>query len=804
MGTLLQDVRFGIRMMGRNPVVTLVAVVSLALGIAANASMFALLNAFILEPFPYEDPNGLAVFRTRPVGEGIDMAGMVSVANYRDYVAAADGIDESALYTVRSANLTGLDAPEQLGLVVATPSFFDVVGVQPALGRGFRAEEGAEGAAGVLVLGHDYWQRRFLGDRDALGRAVTIDGRSHTIIGVMPPSFELFPANVHGYSPSDFRDQSEDRESQAYLSLLRLGSGISPDRVQLELEGLHGQLVAEHPDALTGTELVVQPLGDIFPSETDRRLFTILTVVTLFGLLIACANIANLLLSRAEQRQQEIAVRTALGAGRGRVLRQLLTESVIMGLVGGVLGVLMAVWVVSWLQGVMPPDIPRFMAPELDPEVVAATLLLAILAGVVFGIAPALQSATGNLREALGNGARGGTAGRKRKRLRNAFVIGEVAVALALLCGSGFLIQAFDRLANDEPGFEVAGLLTFNLTIMEDRYPEASDVIAYERELLRVLRELPGVEGVAVMSSLPRSNDNPRARYTVDGRPLPQPSEQATANYQIVNTQYFETMEIELHEGRLLEDSDREDATLVAVISEALAGREFPSEDALGEHITVDGESRQIVGIVEDIFQDRLQLAGDAGEQIYVPVGQNALPDPSFAIRTNGDPANLSADVRNAVWSVEPDQPIASVRTLEAHIAESLAGPRAISTFLLAIGAIALVLAAIGIYGVMAQSVTQQRREIGIRMALGANRGKLVAMVTRSGLTLVGFGVALGLPLVFLMFRGTIVSLNLFNVDIGYGYPLALAGGLLAVAVLSTLIPARSASVVAPVTALKE
>jgi len=804
MGIILQDVKFGLRMMGRSPVVTLVAVVSLALGIAANASMFALLNSFIFEPFPYRDQDGLAVLRTSPVDGDIDMAGLVSVPGFRDYVAASPSVESAALYLNRPANLTGLDVPEQLGLVLATPSLFDVLGVQPSLGRGFRAEEGVEGAGNVLVLGHDYWQRRFLGDPDALGRVVTLDGVPHTIVGVMPEDFELIPANVQAYGPTDFTDQMEDRESQNYMAFLRLAPGASAQRVQLEIEGVHRRLVAEYPDALTGTEIVVQRARDFFPGPTDRRLYGMLTVVTVFGLLIACANIANLLLSRAEERQQEVAVRRAIGAGRGRLLRQLLTESVLLGTFGGLLGLVLSIWVVRWMRSIMPPELPAFTLPELDPEVVAATMALSVLAGIIFGIAPALQSVSDNLREALEQGSRGGTAARRRKRLRGAFVVGEVAVALALLSGAGFLVQTFDQMANREPGFDVDGLLTFDLSVMDDRYPTDAEVIAYERELLRVLEEIPTVEGVAMMSSLPRGPSNPRDRYTVDGRPPLQPSEQPTAGVQVVNPGYFEAMGVPLRDGRLLAEADRGDTPLVVVVSEAFGAREFPGEDAVGERVTVGGASREIVGVVRDILQERLELEGISGEQMYVPMDQRALRAPRFAVRTTGDPSALAGDVREAVWSVEADQPIGTPRSLEAFIAESLAGPRAVSTFLLALGAIALALAAVGIYGVMAQSVTQQQREIGIRMALGASRVAVVGMVIRSGLLLVGIGMLIGAPLAFLMFRATIQGFNLFDAEIGYGVPAALFAALALVGVVSVVVPARRASAVAPARALKE
>jgi putative ABC transport system permease protein len=805
MGALLQDLRFGVRMIAKTPVVSAVAVLSLALGVAANAAMFALLNAFLLEPFPFDDQDGLVLIRSLGQDQtSMDMAGGVAVANVRDYVKGSPSIERSVTYMVEVANLTGLDTPEQLSVVVSTPSIFDVLGVQPALGRGFRAEEGVEGAGRVLVLHHDYWQRRFFGDPGVLGRTITLDGAPYTVVGVMPEGFDMIPANVQAFRPTDFEGQVENRASRRFIAFGRLREGATASQAQLETESIHQRIAAEYPEALRNMNVVVQRARDFFPGPTDSQLLRLLTAVTLFGLLIACANVANLLLSRGEERQKEVAVRTALGAGRRRVLTQLLTESVLMGVMAGVIGVALSVWVVGWLRSAMPAEIPATMMPELDPEVVAATLLLSVLAGVAFGVIPAFQSVGGNLREALGDGARGGTAGRRRKRLRNTFVIGEIAVALALLSGSGFLIQAFQRLTNDDQGFEPEGLLSFRLSVLEDRYADDTQIGAYERELVEALKAVPGVDGVAVMSSLPRGRNNPRARYSIDGRPPLDTNEMPTADLQAVNPAYFGTMRVEVRQGRLFTDADREDAALVALVSEAFVKREFPDDDPLGEHITVSGASRQIVGVVEDILQDRIALAGREGESIYVPLAQAPLRNPSFALRTVGSSGDLSADVRRAVWSVEADQPIAQLRPLQDHIDESLAGPRAIALFLMAMGGIALALAAMGIYGVMAHSVVQQQREIGIRMALGAGRGTVVGMVTRSGLGLVALGVVVGLPLVYAMFRGTLAGLNLFTTDLGFTYPVVLGATLIVVAVLATVLPARKATGVAPVAALKE
>ena len=408
MHTLFQDLRYGMRMMAKSPVVTVVAVLSLSLGIAANASMFSILNAFLFEPLPYEDQEELVLLREVREGESIEMSAGVSIPNYIDYTDAAKSLESSTVYTVEFANLTGLDVPEQLQVVVATPNVFDLFGVQPAIGRGFRADEGPEGSGNVLVLEHDYWQARFLGNRDVLGRTVTLDGTAHVIIGVMPEAFDLIPANVQAFRPSDFADQRENRAGRGYVAFGRLRPGATAQQAALEVEGVARRLATEYPDSNRGWQIRMLPLREWFPGPTDRQLLKILTAVTLFGLLIACANVANLLLGRAEERQKEVAVRTALGAGRQRLLRQMLTESVMMGVVAGLIGVVLSVWTVGWLGTTMPPELPAALTPELDLEVLVATMLVSILAGVAFGMAPAIHSVGGNLREALGSGNRGG------------------------------------------------------------------------------------------------------------------------------------------------------------------------------------------------------------------------------------------------------------------------------------------------------------------------------------------------------------------------------------------------------------
>ena len=806
MTTLMQDLRYGLRMLAKAPVVSAVAALSLALGIAANASIFAILNGFLFEPLPYQDQDGLVLLREGRPGETIENFSGTSMGNSRDLEAGSRTLESTAIYTVEAANLTGVDVPEQLNLVPASPNLFDVLGVQPMLGRGFRAEEGTEGLGNVLVLEYDFWQRHFLGDRDVLGRSLMLNGTAYTVVGVMPEAFDMIPANVHAFRPTDFAVERDDHAARNYIAMGRVAPGMTVAQVQAELDGLWPALAAEYPEANRGFHAVAVAARDFFPGPTDKKLVMILTAVTLFGLLIACANVANLLLSRAEERQKEVAVRTALGAARHRILRQLLTESVTLGVVAGAIGIVLAVGVVRWIQGAMPPEMPKAMVPQLDPSVLVATLAVSILAGMVFGLVPALHSARTDLREALGEGSRGGTAGRARKRMRNAFVVGEFAVALALLTGAAFLTQIFNQLTDADPGFRQEGLLTFSVTAQEDRFPGDEDLRRYEDDLLAALAEVPGVESVAAMSSLPRGRGNPPRAYSVEGRTLAEDAERPSAGFQTVNPGYFATLEVPVLQGRGIETTDREGSQPVVVVSQAFVRREFPGEDPRGRTVVVGEEPtpRVIVGVVADVIQNRIQAPGDGGEAMYVPLAQSPLRAVSFALRVPGDPTSVAGDVRQAVWSVNPDQPVAQLRTLDDFVAESLAGPRALSLFLGAMGVIALLLAAMGIYGVMAHGVAQQQREIGIRMALGAGRGSVVGMITRGGLVLAGAGMLLGLPLSYLMYRGVVSALNLFDTDVGMSYAAGVTLALGAVAVLATYLPARRASGVHPGAALRD
>lgn len=804
MNTLLRDLRYAYRMLLKAPVVSLIAVLSLSLGIAVNSMQFSIFNSFMLEPFPYHNQDELLlIWQTHRSQTGNDG---VSAANFLDIREAATRFRSLDAYSIAPANLTGVDEPLQINAVTSTPGLFRTLGVQPSFGRDFRDDEGVDGANRVVILHHDFWQSRFLGDPGVLGRIITVDGVQHSVVGVMPEDFDLFPANVELWTPSDLADMSSQRDVRAFIVMGRVDPGVSQDQVQAEMSSIFARLEAQYPEANEGYGINVDTLSDLFPGETDAALMYILTTVTILILLIACANVANLLLARAEGRQKEVAVRTALGAGRTRLIRQLLTESIFMALVAGVLGTIMSIKAVALLQTVMPPELPDAFLPRLKPEVLLATLGVSLLAGIAFGLAPALHAVGGNLRDSLTDGSRRGTVGIRRRRLRNAFVIGEIAVALAMLSGAGMLTEAFNEIVYAPPGYTPERLLTFQLSLPEAKYPDEPAMLAMYEEVIRRLEEVPGVESATAMASLPRSRGNPSTAFTVDGRPEPEPSERPSALYQTVDPGYFDNLGIELVAGRFLAESDGVDASGVAVVTRGFSSRFFADEGSLGHRITVRGESREIVGVVGDVLQSR--MPGDDGFEgsdplIFLPMAQQTRRAMAFAVRSaSDDPAALSAEVRAAVWSVDPDQPIGLLRTLDDHVWESLSGPITIARFLTIFGVIAMALAALGIYGVIAHSVSQQTREIGIRMALGAERGDVVRRITGQGLTLSGIGILIGLPLAWAMTKVIASSLNGIADLTAGSFPLILAG-LTAVAIIASYLPARRAAAVEPVRALQ-
>ncbi len=800
MSSLLQDLRFAWRMLLKNPVLTSVAALSLALGIAAATAMFSVASAFWLEPLPFGDQESLVLLQELRHGESTDMAAGVSAPNFRDWRAGATAFEGMAAYGTETVSVTGGDQPEQIEIVQGTPNLLDVLRVRPTLGRTFRPEEAAAGGGNVLVITYAYWQRRFNGEPDILGRTLTLDGKPCTIIGVTPEGFEMLPAGTQAFRPTDLSGL-DDRAAKDWLVYGRLRPGATVSRARGEITTLAQRLESEYPDANRGWGALVQSARDTFPGPTDTKIILILIAVSLFGVAIAVANVANLLLGRAETRMKEVAVRTALGAGRVRILRQLLTESILLAAVGGALGTVLAIYLIRALRAAMPPVLPPTFLPTLDVPTLLATVGVAVTAGVLFGLAPALHAMRGDLREALGEG-RGGTSSRTRRRVRQAFVVGQIAVALALVTGAGFLGRAMGSLATAPPGYTPTGLLTFQIALPEYKYPGPAERRSVERELERRLRAIPGVEDVAMMTTLPRSMGNPATPMQVVGHETADANDRPQVMWQAVNPGYFSTLRIPLRSGRLFLDTDREDASPVVIVSEAFARRYFPGEDPLGKGLDLFGAQRTIVGVVGNIAQSRVPLDGRVDGGLYLPVAQRPSQAPFFALRTAGEPQAVAGDVREAVWSVDPDQPIGFLKTLTDHIREQLAVIVFIEAFVGALGLLAMILSAMGIYGIMAHAVLQERREIGIRMAVGARAGQVVGRVTRTGLTLTGVGLLLGAPLAFLVHRAVLSALSLFAPRLPIGFTLGAIGVLVGAAILASYLPARRAAKVDPMRAL--
>ncbi len=793
--------RFGIRMLWKTPVISSVAALSLALGIAAATAMFALASSFWLEPLPFGEQKGLVLLREIRHGESADMAAEVSAPNFRDWEEAATNFSALTALTFETANVTGVDQPEEVQVAIGTPNLFDVLQLQPAQGRAFRPEEGAPGIGEVVVITHRYWQRHFEDEGQVLGETLTLDGTPHTVIGVMPEDFEMFPGTIEVFQVTDLQGE-ENRSAKNWLIFGRLRPGATVEQARSEVTGIVSRLETEFPEDNRGWGVLVQPARQWFPGPTDAKLVLLLIAVSLFGVAIACANVANLMLSRAESRMKEMAVRTAIGAGKTRIVRQLLTESVMLGLMGGGAGVLLAVYVIQGLRAAMPADLPRALLPTLDIPTLAITVGIAVGAGILFGLAPAFHAVRGNLKDALGDGSRGGTASRGRKRLRNGFIITQIAVALALLTGAGELRQVMNALVFSDSGFRTDGLLTFQLTLPEYKYAEDFDRLAFEEELIRSLDATSGVEGVAVMSALPRGRDNSNARFQIEGREIEEVAERPYASAQSVNPDYFRTLEIPHISGRLIEEGDRSGATLVAVVNQEFAQRHFEGEGVIGKRIEILGEYREVVGVIGDIKQSRIPLNGIVEPGVYLPLAQVPIGDPAVAIRTGGTPSDLAAQVRAVIKGIDPDQPVTLLRSMEEHIDYEVAAMAFLVLFVGGLGLLAMFLSAIGIYGVMAHSVLQERREMGIRLAMGARSGQLVGDVTRRGIFLSGVGLLLGIPLAFLIHRGVLSALSLFDAEVGYGIALSAAGLLVGVAVLASYLPARSAASVEPTQAL--
>jgi putative ABC transport system permease protein len=811
MQTLWQDLRYGFRLLLRKPGFTLVAILALALGIGANTAIFSVVNAILLRPLPYPEPERIVQLNHNY--PQINLKASVSAFGYTIYKEQAKAFDQIAAISGGSLNLTGGGEPEQLQTMMVTASFFPLFGGEAARGRVFLPEEEQDGRNRIAVLNDTLWVRRFGGDPNIVNKTIILNGENYTVIGVMPARFQFgreFGNAPDLWVPLTFTPQQlEPRNlNNEYLSVFgRVRAGLTVQQAQAEMDTLADNMRQQYSPNTRREQwgLLLQPLNELVVGDVRFALWVLLGAVGLV-LLIACANVANLTLARAADRQREIAIRAALGAGRARVIQQLLTESVLLAGVGGLLGLGLAAWGVSLLSNLSQIQIPRSHEIGLDWRVLLFTLGVSVLTGLLFGLIPALQVSGGNLHDTLKEGGRSGQGG-ARGRLRSALIVAEMALALMLLVGAGLLMRSFWQLQQVSPGFQPQGVLSLMVSLPGQKYKEPPQRVNFFDQLLPQLKSLPGVQAVGACLTIPMSGNNSSGSFQIEGRQIPPGQSSPHGDRWQAAGDYFETMKIPLVRGRYFNAQDTAESMGVAIIDETMARKYWPNEDPLGKRISFDRDDqnnprwREIVGLVGHVKHRNLE--GESRVQYYVPYAQRPTPTSMFLVlRTNSDPTSLAASVRNTVRNLDKDLPVFRVTTMEQLVAGSMA-QRRFTLWLLGLFAVtALLLAAVGLYGVLAYSVSQRSHEIGIRMALGAQSRDVQKMVVGQGMKLVLLGTGIGLAGAFALMRW--MASLLFGVGaadpLTYGVIAALLAG---VALLACWIPARRATKVDPMIALR-
>ena len=803
MDTLLHDIRFGARMLLKNKGFTFVAIAALALGIGANTAIFGLVNGVLLRPLPFPRSERIVYFEGLNPTAGITQSN-ISYRDFTDWSQQSDLFSSTAAYYTSSSNL-GADGaePERVPRAGVTTGFFNVLGVQPALGRSFVPEDDKPETVTVAILSHGLWERRFGADPGIIGQQVQISGRPITILGVMPPGFE-FPEQTQIWMTSGVKDSEEPRDNRSWQGIARLNPGVDLKQAQSRISAINAQNAKQFPDTNKGWDANLQVLHERMVREVKPSLLALLGAVGLV-LLIACANVANLLLARGAARQKEIAVRAAMGASRGRIVRQMLTESILLSALGGIAGFLLSIWLTDVLLSILPEGAPRMDQVGIDYRVLGFVFGISALTGILFGLVPALQASKLDVSSSLKEGGRTGE-GHRRTSARSLLLIGEVALSLILLVGAGLLIKSFLRLQQVRPGFNPHNVLIASVALPAAKYNEQQRP-EFFRQLMERLQTAPGVQAAGGGVNLPlgASNYSIGRAFIPEGRPLTV-DEAHDSNFSTITGDYFRALQIPLLAGRIFQMRDGPDALKVVIINESAAKRYFGSPAAaIGKRLSVWRDEkfmREIVGVVGDTKTGALDAENAA--QLYVPHAQD--PQWNFmglVIRTAGDPATFATTLRREVQAIDKDQPIYAVRTMDDVVMNSL-GTRRVSMQLFAVFAgAALLLAAIGIYGVMAYSVTQRTQEIGIRMALGAGKSDVLGLVIRQGMALTTIGVAVGLAGAFALTR--LIANLLFGVAATDPFTFcAIPLLLLFVALAACYLPARRAARLNPVKALAQ
>jgi putative ABC transport system permease protein len=801
-GDIWQDLRYGVRSLRRNPGFASIAVITLALGIGANTAILSVVNSVLLRPLTYPEPHRLMMVHGISLQAAQDRTPLCQ-ADFVDWKSRNQVFESLAGFSDSRFNYTGGETPERIEGAWVTADFFTTIGVQPALGRAFLPDEDLPKSPWTVVISDAFWRRYLGANPNVIDQQITLNARAFTIVGVMPTGFS-FPEKNTLLWASEKLDPT--RRGPYYMwGLGRLNRGASPEQARNEMDliarRVQDQISSPNRD-WTWTSI---PLAERIVGKVRHALLVLLAAVV-FVLLIACANIANLLLARATAREKEMSVRIALGASRSRLLRQMLTESLLLSAIGMVAALPLAFWGVQLLVSMSPVDFPRLQEISIDGRVLGVTLLLAVVCGLIFGLAPALQSSRLNLNESLKEGGRGGGDGTGRRRMRSALVVMEIAFSLMLLVCAGLMVKSFLKLQSVSPGFKPDHILTMHLTLPRAKYDSDEKITGYYRQLVERVTAVRGVEAAGLSISLPPNNLEVSDSFSIEGKPWPPGSTEPIVPIVLISPEYFAALGVPLLQGRGFNENDKQGSPLVVIINQTLAERYFPDESPIGKRLKVGGADRprppwmEIVGVVGDLKYSGLDARPEPA--YYTPLAQDTWRAAYLVVRATMSPTNLTSAIREQIWTLDKDMPIANVATMERLLADSVAQPRFRTLLLGIFAALALVLASVGSYGVISYSVTRRTREIGIRMAMGAQAGDVSKLVIREGMLLGLIGVLIGLAGSFALTR--LMESLLFEVSTTDRWIFAGVSLLLmSVSVLACWIPARRASRVDPMQALR-
>ncbi len=801
METLLRDIRHAFRALSKRPAFATVVVLTLMIGIGANTAIFSVVNAVLLHPLPLKDVRQLVMVFTK---DSKTPRNWVSYPDLQDWQKQNQVFSDLAGFVPQSVNLTGTEEPTRVIGSFVTGNFFQTLKVQVAQGRGFSSAEDQIGAARVVIVSYSTWINRFGSNPNLIGKTLILNGQPFTVIGILPESFHFQIGDSDVWMPLQYYPNfTQDRGKTAAGVIGRLKPKVNLKQAQADMTTVANRLAQQYKDTNSDRGVVIQPFQDVAVEGFGPLLWVLLAAVS-FVLLIGCANVANLLLARAASRQKEFALRAALGASRVRLVRQLITETIVLALVGGALGLLVGIWGTHLLVANSPSPLPAGVSPKLDVTVLLYTLTVSLLTGVIFGLAPALKFSRPDVQEALKEGGRGGDS---QSRVRGLFVVTQMALSLMLLIGSGLMIRSFLKLLHVEPGFNSAGLLTMEYRLPRAKYPELQQQWNFHKQVTDRVRALPGVRSASVILALPYSGNGGAIGFVAMNSAEPRKGQEPQAQRNIADPSYFTTMQIPLLKGRVFSDQDQAGSPPVAVINQTMAERFWPNDNPIGRSVRLVGDSivkdnttATIVGVVGDVKHYGLDDRNEP--QIYVPYAQNPFIFATLVVRTNVEPLSLANTVRRAVWSVDQDQPVWKIRTLQSLIDLSIGPRRFLMWLLIGLAALALLLASIGLYGVMSYTVTQSTHEFGVRIALGAGRLDILKLVLRRGLALAAIGVVIGLAVAFGLTR--LLTSLLFEIKPTDTFTfVAVTLSLIGIALVASYIPARRATKLDPLKALR-